>query len=47
MDNTMYTWCYGAMNIYITNPGGNLALLDVDTKVDIYEQELKGEANHE
>ena len=47
MDNTMYTWCYGAMNIYITNPGGNLALLDIDTKVDIYEQEPKGEANHE
>lgn len=39
MDNIMYTWCYGAMNIYITNTGGNLGLLDVPTKINIYEQQ--------
>lgn len=39
MDNTMYTWRYGAMNVYITNPGGNMAMLDIDAKVTIYEQE--------
>jgi len=38
MDNVMYTWCYGAMNVYISNCGGNLALLDVLTQVSIYEE---------
>lgn len=39
MDNTMYTWCYGALNLYLTNTeGGNLALIDIPMKVDVYEQ---------
>ena len=41
MDNTMYTWCYGALNLYITNSGGNLALMDIPIKVDIYEQDAQ------
>jgi len=40
MDNVMYTWCYGAMNVYISNCGGNLALLDVLTQVSIYEENM-------
>lgn len=36
MDNTMLTWCYGASNIYIQNPYGNLAILDLDTNISIY-----------
>lgn len=38
MDNIMYTWRYGATNLYITNSGGNLALMDIDTTVEVYEQ---------
>ena len=38
MDNTMYSWCYGAMNVYITNTEGNLAMLDVDTNIEIFEE---------
>lgn len=39
MDNTMYTWRYGALSIYITNSGGNLAMMDIPAKVEIYEQD--------
>ena len=39
MDNTMYTWCYGALNVYITNSGGNLAMMDIPAEVEIFEQE--------
>ena len=37
MDNTMLTWCYGATNIYVKNPYGNLAVLDLAADVNIYE----------
>lgn len=39
MDNTMMTWCYGAINVYIQNPHGNLAVLDLEATVRVFEQE--------
>lgn len=39
MDNTMYTWCYGATKVMVHNEDTSLAILDVDTNVKIYECE--------
>lgn len=36
MDNIMLTWCYGATNIYVQNPYGNLAVLDLEADINIY-----------
>lgn len=36
MDNTTFTWCYGATKFMLHNDNTSLALLDVETTVNIY-----------
>lgn len=37
MDNTMLTWCYGALKFMVSSIDSGLAILDVKTNVKIYE----------
>lgn len=40
MDNEMKTWCYGALRIFTHNDDVCLALIGLDSKINIYEMNL-------